>query len=376
MKQNLTKRTKFVVIGALTLALAFAAPPSVDAAPKQKKSSKLEKKMRHTSPNDLVDVIISPTNGWTAALTRELNNKGSIKKRDFANFPFQVFRVKQKDLNSLSNHPDVGFITLDDTVKGLGHLTTTTGVNNVRGLLGNSTELDGRGVGIAIVDSGLDAGHVNLKNLNGGSRIVFSQDFTGENRTDDPYGHGTHVASIAAGNNLHARGEYEGVASGAHLLNLRVLNGLGKGTTSGILAALDWIYSNRLNTSYNIRVVNLSLGGNAIDSYVQDPVCRAVRKLVDAGIVVLAAAGNEGKDGDGNKIYGQIHSPGNEPSAITVGAVNTYGTDARTDDVVTSYSSRGPTRSFYTDESDVKHFDNLIKPDLVAPGNKIISGTS
>lgn len=274
MKQNLTKRTKFVVIGALTLALAFAAPPSVDAAPKQKKSSKLEKKMRHTSPNDLVDVIISPTNGWTAALTCELNNKGSIKKRDFANFPFQVFRVKQKDLNSLSNHPDVGFITLDDTVKGLGHLTTTTGVNNVRGLLGNSTELDGRGVGIAIVDSGLDAGHVNLKNLNGGSRIVFSQDFTGENRTDDPYGHGTHVASIAAGNNLHARGEYEGVASGAHLLNLRVLNGLGKGTTSGILAALDWIYSNRLNTSYNIRVVNLSLGGNAIDSYVQDPVCR------------------------------------------------------------------------------------------------------
>src|SRR5437870_3599926 len=83
----------------------------------------------------------------------------------------------------------------------------------------------------------------------------------------------------------------------------------------------------RANTTYNMKVVNLSLGGNAVDTYTLDPLCLAVRKLVDAGIVVVAAAGNEGKDGSGNKIYGQIHSPGNEPSAITVGAVNTYGTD-------------------------------------------------
>jgi subtilisin family serine protease len=120
----------------------------------------------------------------------------------------------------------------------------------------------------------------------------------------------------------------------------------------------------------------MSLGMPAIDSYRNDPICKAVRKLVDSGVVVLAAAGNNGKDSEGNKVYGRIHSPGIEPSAITVGASNTYGTDERSDDGVTSFSSRGPTRSFTMDEDGVKHYDNLIKPDLVAPGNKLIDAES
>src|SRR6266571_1941280 len=84
--------------------------------------------------------------------------------------------------------------------------------------------------------------------------------------------------------------------------------------------------------AYNIRVVNMSLGMPAVDSYRNDPVCRAVRGLVNAGFVVVAAAGNNGVDSNGHKIYGHIHSPGNEPSALTVGASNTLGTDARNDD--------------------------------------------
>jgi subtilisin family serine protease len=76
------------------------------------------------------------------------------------------------------------------------------------------------------------------------------------------------------------------------------------------------------------------------------------------------------------KVYGRIHSPGNEPSAITVGAANTFGTNNRKDDSVATYSSRGPTRSYYTDSSGVKHYDNLIKPDLVAPGNKIVGASA
>jgi len=115
----------------------------------------------------------------------------------------------------------------------------------------------------------------------------------------------------------------------------------------------------------------MSLGTPAVDSYKNDPICRAVRQLVDAGIVVVAAAGNDGKDLLHPKIYGRIHSPGNEPSAITVGAANTFGTDARNDDGVTTYSSRGPTRSYWKDSKGTKHYDNLIKPDMVAPGNKL-----
>ena len=124
--------------------------------------------------------------------------------------------------------------------------------------------------------------------------------------------------------------------------------------------------------AYNIRVVNMSLGTPAIESYRNDPVCRAVRRLVDAGVVVVAAAGNNGKNGLGQKVYGLIHAPGSEPSAITVGAANTFGTDERRDDGVTSFSSRGPTRSAWTDDLGARHYDHLIKPDLVAPGNKII----
>jgi subtilisin family serine protease len=97
-----------------------------------------------------------------------------------------------------------------------------------------------------------------------------------------------------------------------------------------------------------------------------------VRQVTDAGIVIVAAAGNGGKSADGQKIYGRIHSPGNEPAAITVGASNSFGSDARFDDVVTTYSSRGPTRSLSTDANGLRHYDNVLKPDVVAPGNKIV----
>jgi len=114
----------------------------------------------------------------------------------------------------------------------------------------------------------------------------------------------------------------------------------------------------------------------AINSSQFDPLCRAVRRLVDRGIFVVAAAGNNGKDSSGQKVYGQVHSPGNEASALTVGAVDTQGTDSRGDDTIATYSSRGPTRSFWTDEFGVKHFDNIIKPELSAPGNKTIFAES
>ena len=98
----------------------------------------------------------------------------------------------------------------------------------------------------------------------------------------------------------------------------------------------------------------------------ENPICNAVRKLVNSGVVVVAAAGNNGKDDQGRNVYGAIHCPGNEPSAITVGASNSFGSDARDEDAVTSYSSRGPTRSFSIDSYGQVRYDNIIKPDLVA----------
>jgi subtilisin family serine protease len=162
---------------------------------------------------------------------------------------------------------------------------------------------------------------------------------------------------VAGGDRVGASA-YRGIAPAARLISLRVLDDNGVGTESSIIAALDWCIANK--DAYNIRVINLSLGAVAADSYRQDPLCLAVRRAHDAGIVVVCAAGNMGKDAEGRKIYGGIHSPGIDPSVITVGASNTFGTDWRSDDKVTTYSSRGPTRGFYTDADGIKHYDNLI----------------
>jgi serine protease AprX len=114
---------------------------------------------------------------------------------------------------------------------------------------------------------------------------------------------------------------------------------------------------------YNIRVMNLSLGRPVMESYTQDPLCQAVEAAWQAGIVVVVAAGNDGRDNSaGTDGYGTISAPGNDPYVITVGAMNTKNTPDRGDDVITSYSSKGPTA-----------IDHIAKPDLVAPGNRVIS---
>ncbi|MDQ3918141.1 MAG: S8 family serine peptidase, partial [Acidobacteriota bacterium] len=283
-------------------------------------------------------------------------------------------------VDELASFSEVEFVSADAEVASFGHVSATTGTDLVRTqttktLLGTTTTtLDGSGVGIAIIDSGVDTNHSSFLDKSNGVRVVKSVDFTGEGITSDPYGHGTHVAAAAAGNGRISNAAYVGVAPNANIINLRVLNSKGAGSTSALLAALDWVLQNR--TTYNVRVVNLSLGTPAVDSYRNDPLCKAVRKVVDAGVVVVAAAGNNGKDSAGRKVYGQIHSPGDEPSALTVGAANTFGTDARSDDAVTTYSSRGPTRGAWTDPAGVVRHDNLIKPDLVAPGNKLVYAES
>ncbi len=300
-------------------------------------------------------------------------------------------------------------LSLDKEIQILGHVETTTGVSLVRtqttyatpagtpysvpvnlpggnpsgspsplptGSPTGSYQLDGSNITVAVLDSGIYEQHHMFMDAAGTDRVIKSVNFAG-NSADlnyDPYGHGSHVAGILAGSTGRS-GEfanYRNIAPNAKMLNVRVLDQNGTGTTAGLIQAIDWVYANR--STYNIKVVNMSLGTAAIESYRNDPLCRAARRLVDAGIVVVAAAGNNGKNEAGEKLYGAIHSPGNEPSVITVGATNTFQTDARDDDGVTTFSSRGPTRSYSTDlvTGEIK-YDHLMKPDLVAPGNKIVS---
>jgi serine protease AprX len=231
----------------------------------------------------------------------------------------------------------------------------TSGLLGIGGISG----VNGQGVGVAVIDSGVNP-HPALKN-----RIVANVSLvTGDPSYLDAFGHGTHVAGIIAGSGSAAAGITPlyngGIAPGANIINVRVLGADGSGLTSDVIAGIDWSVANR--TKYNIRILNLSLGHHVTEPAALDPLDQAVARAAQAGLIVVAAAGNEGVAADGSPIMGGIMVPGNSPLAITVGAVNTWGTVARGDDTIATYSSRGPTQ-----------YDLAVKPDLAAPGNKIVS---
>ena len=224
---------------------------------------------------------------------------------------------------------------------------------------------DGTGIGVAVIDSGI-ATHPDLNNASGTSRVVYSQSFVPlDATTSDKFGHGTHVAGLIGGsgaNSGSANGysaKFAGIAPNVNIINLRVLDALGCGTDSQVIAAIQEAIT--LQSKYNIRVINMSLGRPIFESYTLDPVDQAVEAAWKAGIVVVTAAGNEGRylPTDG---FGTIVVPGNDPSVITVGATMTEVTSTRVDDQIASYSSKGPTA-----------IDHTAKPDLVAPGNRLVS---
>ena len=214
-----------------------------------------------------------------------------------------------------------------------------------------------------MIDSGIH--QVSDLQSSGASRIAYSADFVGGG-TDDQYGHGTHVAGIIGGNGAYStcptcNVQIRGLAPNVTLVNLRVLDNNGQGSDSTVIAAIQTAV--QLKDVYNIRVMNLSVGRPVVESYTQDPLCQAVEAAWQAGIVVVVSAGNDGRDNSlGTNGYGTIEAPGNDPYVITVGAMNTKGTPDRGDDVMTSYSAKGPTV-----------IDRIVKPDLVAPGNRVIS---
>ncbi|MFN0121905.1 MAG: S8 family serine peptidase [Blastocatellia bacterium] len=311
-----------------------------------------------------------------SALRTKLASLGGTVRQTYSGAGLVAIEAPRAAIRQLAADGAIGYVSPDRPVMSNGsHVGKTVGWYNTgiidAGDANTSTWLTG-GVGnTVIIDSGVFSTHNLLKwdGPAGQQKVAYNQDFTGQAISGDPFGHGTHVASMLASDWSFGNSAYEGIGSGNPLISLRALDSNGVGAASNVVAAINWCVTNKAN--WNIRVINLSLGSMAKDSYTTDPLCVAARAAVNAGIVVVAAAGNDGKSSTGAKIYGGIHSPGNDPSVITVGAANTFGTDARSDDTVATFSSRGPTRS-YKIVSGVRKYDNLIKPDLIAPGNKLI----
>jgi serine protease AprX len=284
-------------------------------------------------------------------------------------------RIKGVDLLGLTNSARVDYVFADAPLVSRwdpaadADKATTAGIKAINAPEAWKTyNVTGRGIGVAIVDSGIYA-HPDIA-----GRIAAQVDLTGSTVTTtdaltnqittttvgtvglgvDPGGHGTHVAGLVAGNGASSGGAYTGVAPEASLLDVRVIRADGTSNTGLVLRGLQWVLANR--ATYNIKVVNLSLGAPVTKSYKLDPLATGAEVLTFAGITVVVSAGNSGPTAT------TITAPANDPFVITVGAVDDNQTAATLDDTIASFSSRGRTS-----------FDAGSKPDVSAPGRRMVS---
>jgi len=303
-----------------------------------------------TNPNAVINVIVQYKNksGLSQSLMAQALNAQLTTQLSLINGGVYTMTAGQAML--LASDPHVAYVSPDRPLRGTLDLSRSA----VQADIAQSYGWNGTGIGVAVIDSGVSPV------IDFGNRIVYATSFTAQNPIDD-FGHGTHVSGIVAGNGQNSSGQYKGIAPKANIINLRVLDSNGAGTDSKVIAAINQAIS--LKSTYNIRVINLSLGRPVQESYTLDPLCQAVEQAWRAGIVVVVAAGNNGRDNSqGTYGYGAINSPGNDPYVITVGAMKSEGTPSRSDDLIASYSSKGPTL-----------LDHIVKPDLVAPGNLVVS---
>jgi serine protease AprX len=321
-------------------------------------NKKIAPDLQGTNSTGSVNVIVQFQHTPTQWQHQKVFSRGGSLHADLGSIKAGAYSVPISAINDLAQDPEVAYISPDRPVT-LMLDNSAAAVNAATAW--NSYNLNGSGVGVAVIDSGV-SNIADLKN-----RIVYSQSFVvGDADTQDHYGHGEHVAGAIAGNGANSTGSiytrtFKGIAPGANIINLRVLDQNGNGSDSLVVSAIQEAIS--LQSTYNIGVINLSLGRPVFESYTQDPLCQAVEAAWKAGIVVVVSAGNDGRDNSfGTEGYATTYAPGNDPYVITVGAMNTMGTPQRTDDIMTTYSSKGPSQ-----------IDLFAKPDLVAPGNLVVS---
>lgn len=327
--------------------------------------SNANQKLSHDLPSSgdgPVDALVRYRTKTNAGHVIRVQSLGGTVSGQYSEVKSQKVRMKMRDLRSLMNDLDTVIAAPDRPVKvHLDYGTTAIGSKTAETSYGYT----GKGVGVAVIDSGI-ANHPDFQqDTCTGSRIVYSENFvTTEKRTDDPFGHGTHVAGIIAGNGRcsGAVTSYRGVAPQANLINLRAIDATGMGYDSWVIAAINRAIA--LKDTYNIQVINLSLGRPVSTNYYNDPLCLAVEDAYNAGITVVVSAGNYGRNGS-TLGYATIGAPGNDPVALTVGAANHVSTLSRGDDIMTTFSSKGPSP-----------IDHIVKPDVIAPGNKIASALS
>ncbi|MGH2757855.1 MAG: S8 family peptidase [Actinomycetota bacterium] len=216
-----------------------------------------------------------------------------------------------------------------------------------------SQGITGKGVTVALIDTGVYAAHPDLS-----GRVIHCEDFSHEAGTEahcaDTFGHGTFMAGLIAGNGASSGGTYMGSAPEANIVSVKLAGFDGSTDVSNVLAGIQWVVAHK--SLYGIKVLNLSLGTDSTQSTSTSPLNYAVQRAWKSGITVIVSSGNSGD------ASGTVLKPADDPLVVTVGSSNDEETLAIGDDRVPVFSSRGPTRS-----------NNLAKPDLVAPGVRTVS---
>jgi serine protease AprX len=301
------------------------------AAEHPKLAQDLLRSLQDTSQSEQLPIIVR-LSSERRIMRQGLAVRGARVERSYRLRPFVAMQATPEAIRSMEKDPGVVHIYRDQPVYAL--LNRSVPIIQVPRLW-REEGLDGEGISIAIVDTGIDMEHPDFE-----GRIAGVADFTGEG-PGDGHGHGTHCAGIAAGSGAASGGKYRGVAPKATLYSAKVLRSNGHGMMSDVMAGVEWA------VEQGVRVISLSLGGpgpcNGTDALSE--LCDAA---IEAGAVICVAAGN---DGPGAYTVG---SPGCARRVITIGASNNH-------DRIASFSSRGPT------------LDERIKPDVVLPGVDIVA---
>lgn len=326
--------TALIVLTAMFLALLGATPAKAQDEP-------------------TIDVIVRESDPATSTAESAVTALGGVVGEQIELIGGFTATIPASKLTRLLASPGVEAATPDSTVSLLGnsfgenseaasydgsmpHVLRAIGAESfwTAGYTGN-------GVDVALIDSGV----VGVDGLTVSGKVVSGADLSFESQSDtfrylDTYGHGTHMAGIIAGRDWSSPTYprtvddryFMGVAPSARILNVKVGAYDGAVDVSQVIAAIDWVVAHRNDNGLNVRVLNLSFGTDSSQSYLLDPLAFAVEQAWKKGIVVVAAAGNDGN-------YTPLRNPALDPYVIAVGASNTQGTNTLTDDTVASFSN-------------------------------------
>jgi serine protease AprX len=300
------KSPSFGRLLALLLAIAAAGPSA--SSTRQESPGALKKidkslRARALNPQGRSRVIVRGVDGASSTEVADaIRGAGGASGKALKLIHGRVADLPNRALTALASHPRIAQLSEDRGIVGAMERTgASVGATAVRQDLG----YDGSGIGVAVIDSGV-AAHDDLAGANGAPRVDRFVDFVnGQDDAYDDYGHGTHVAGIIAGNGTDSGGARSGIAPGARLVVLKVLDSYGSGYISDVIDALDYVVTNK--DELNIRVVNLSIATGVYESFETDPLTVAAEQVVKQGVVVVAAAGNSGRGRTDS--YGTAASP-------------------------------------------------------------------